>query len=294
VALYFAAATQMHDFRTLQDHVAPTPPRATCCSRARCRTTSRACTPGSSRSGGRARHPAFQTNRNLKLSEGAWAESVPNLEIETNDVKCSHASTVGPIDEDQRFYLESRGVPPRVAERLIVLGFFDEVLDAAARRPTWRRSVRGAKSGAPSSRGDRHDDVTAVCALDDLDPGTARRFDVDGLRIAVVRIGDDVYAIGDTCSHADVSLSEGEVWCEERELECWKHGSTFSLETGEPHHPAGHPAGARLRRRSSTGDDVLVVIRHEHPGDPGLRAAVAGKEILRASTSRCRPARSTP
>jgi Fe-S cluster assembly protein SufD len=54
---------------------------------------------------------------------------VPNLDIRTNDVKCSHASTVGPIDEDQRFYLESRGVRPEVAERLVVLGFFDEVLD---------------------------------------------------------------------------------------------------------------------------------------------------------------------
>jgi Fe-S cluster assembly protein SufD len=72
---------------------------------------------------------AFQTNRNLKLSDTAWAESVPNLEIETNDVKCSHASTVGPVDEEQVFYLESRGVPTEIAERLIVAGFFDEVLD---------------------------------------------------------------------------------------------------------------------------------------------------------------------
>ena len=72
---------------------------------------------------------AVQTNRNLKLSEHAWAESVPNLEIENNDVHCSHASTVGPVDEDQRFYLESRGVPTAVADRLIVGGFFDEVLD---------------------------------------------------------------------------------------------------------------------------------------------------------------------
>jgi Fe-S cluster assembly protein SufD len=72
---------------------------------------------------------AFQTNRNLTLSQGAWAESVPNLEIETNDVKCSHASTVGPIDDDQRFYLESRGIPTEVAERLVVFGFFDEVLE---------------------------------------------------------------------------------------------------------------------------------------------------------------------
>ncbi|MFZ9084339.1 MAG: SufD family Fe-S cluster assembly protein, partial [Ilumatobacteraceae bacterium] len=71
---------------------------------------------------------AYQTNRNLTLSQGAWAESVPNLDIETNDVKCSHASTVGPIDEDQLFYLESRGVRPDVAQRLVVLGFFDEVI----------------------------------------------------------------------------------------------------------------------------------------------------------------------
>ena len=73
-----------------------------------------------------------------------------------------------------------------------------------------------------------------VCAREDLAPGSARCFDVDGHRIAVVRIGDDFYAIGDRCSHADYSLAEGEVYPEEREIECWKHGSTFSLETGEP------------------------------------------------------------
>jgi 3-phenylpropionate/trans-cinnamate dioxygenase ferredoxin subunit len=73
-----------------------------------------------------------------------------------------------------------------------------------------------------------------VCALADLAPGAARRFDVSGRAVAVVRIGDDVYAIGDTCSHADVSLSEGEVFCDAKELECWKHGSSFSLVTGEP------------------------------------------------------------
>jgi 3-phenylpropionate/trans-cinnamate dioxygenase ferredoxin component len=73
-----------------------------------------------------------------------------------------------------------------------------------------------------------------VCALDDLEPGTARKVEVDGRLVALVRIGDDVYAIGDTCSHANVSLSEGEVLVEEREIECWKHGSTFSLLTGEP------------------------------------------------------------
>jgi 3-phenylpropionate/trans-cinnamate dioxygenase ferredoxin subunit len=73
-----------------------------------------------------------------------------------------------------------------------------------------------------------------LCAVDDLPAGTARRFDVDKHRIAVVRIDDDFYAIGDRCTHADFSLAEGELYPEEREIECWKHGSTFSLVTGEP------------------------------------------------------------
>jgi 3-phenylpropionate/trans-cinnamate dioxygenase ferredoxin subunit len=75
---------------------------------------------------------------------------------------------------------------------------------------------------------------TVVCRWSELEPGTARRVEVAGRPVALVRIGDDVYAIGDTCSHADVSLSEGDVLCDEREIECWKHGSTFSLVTGEP------------------------------------------------------------
>jgi Fe-S cluster assembly protein SufD len=128
VAVYFGEGQQMHDFRTKQDHAAP-------------KTTSELLFKGAVEGHARSVYTglikvrkeavgtkAFQTNRNIKLSDGAWAESVPNLDIETNDVQCSHASSVGPIDEDQRFYLESRGVRPEVAERLIVLGFFDEVL----------------------------------------------------------------------------------------------------------------------------------------------------------------------
>ena len=132
LAAYFGEQRQMHDIRTLQDHVAPG-------------TTSNLLFKGAVE--GRAQSiytglihigkqaagvNAFQTNRNIKLSDGAWAHSDPNLEIENNDVRCSHASTIGPVDEDQRFYLESRGVPPSVAERLIVMGFFDEVLDRLA------------------------------------------------------------------------------------------------------------------------------------------------------------------
>jgi len=76
--------------------------------------------------------------------------------------------------------------------------------------------------------------VVDLCGLDDLpDPG-ARRFEVDGRAVAVVRIGTDVYAIGDRCSHQDISLSEGEVDPDDRTIECWKHGSTFDLRTGKP------------------------------------------------------------
>ena len=73
-----------------------------------------------------------------------------------------------------------------------------------------------------------------LCGVDDLGPGEARRFDLGDLRIAVVRIDNDWYAIGDRCSHQDVSLSEGDVHGDSLELECAKHGSCFSLTTGEP------------------------------------------------------------
>jgi Fe-S cluster assembly protein SufD len=129
LAVYFGEGSQLHDFRTVQDHVAPTT-TSNLLFKGAVQDTSRAVYTGLIHIGKQAAGVnAFQTNRNVKLSAGAWAESVPNLEIENNDVHCSHASAVGPVDEDQRFYLESRGVPPRAAERLVVLGFFEEVLD---------------------------------------------------------------------------------------------------------------------------------------------------------------------
>ena len=129
LAVYFGESSQTLDFRTFQDHVAPDT-TSNLLFKGALSDASRSVYSGLIRVRPDARGTnAYQTNRNIKLSEEAWAESVPNLEIETNDVKCSHASTVGPIDEEQRFYLESRGVPPVVAERLIVQGFFDEVLD---------------------------------------------------------------------------------------------------------------------------------------------------------------------
>ena len=128
-AVYFADGARMHDFRTIQDHVAPKT-TSDLLFKGAVSDTARSVYSGLIRVGKEARGTnAYQTNRNLVLSEGAGAESVPNLEIETNDVVCSHASAVGPVDDEQRYYLESRGIPPQVAERLIVLGFFGEVLD---------------------------------------------------------------------------------------------------------------------------------------------------------------------
>jgi Fe-S cluster assembly protein SufD len=127
-AVYFGEGEQMLDFRTFQDHAAPDT-SSNLLFKGAVGGHSRSVYTGLIRVRKNARGTnAFQTNRNIKLSDGAWAESVPNLEIENNDVRCSHASAVGPIDEDQRFYLESRGVPTPIAERLVVTGFFDEVL----------------------------------------------------------------------------------------------------------------------------------------------------------------------
>jgi len=71
---------------------------------------------------------AYQTNRNLLLDEESEAVSIPQLEIKANDVKCSHGSTTGPVPEDQRFYLMSRGLRPEVAEHVLVTGFLYEVM----------------------------------------------------------------------------------------------------------------------------------------------------------------------
>jgi 3-phenylpropionate/trans-cinnamate dioxygenase ferredoxin component len=110
-----------------------------------------------------------------------------------------------------------------------------------------------------SEAGKTHSDTTVrLCSVDDVAPGTAKRFDdVQGHRIALVRIGDDFYALGDRCSHEDYSLAEGEIIEDECEIECWKHGSTFSLKTGEPQSlPAVRPVPVYEIVRE--GDDVLV------------------------------------
>jgi 3-phenylpropionate/trans-cinnamate dioxygenase ferredoxin component len=75
-------------------------------------------------------------------------------------------------------------------------------------------------------------DPVVLCARGDLVSGEARRFSVGDVQVALVRIGDDFYAVADRCSHEDYSLSDGDVWTDECEIECPHHGSTFDLRTG--------------------------------------------------------------
>ena len=71
---------------------------------------------------------AYQSNRNLMLSDEAEAHSLPGLEIQANDVRCTHGATSARIDREQEFYLEARGIKPAQAQELLVFGFFEEVL----------------------------------------------------------------------------------------------------------------------------------------------------------------------
>lgn len=101
--------------------------------------------------------------------------------------------------------------------------------------------------------------MTVVCKFDDIESGTAKRFDVDGTPVAVVRIDDEVFAIGDICSHANVSLSDGEVWCDTKQLECPRHSSSFSLLTGVPETlPATQPVPVYVARVIDGNVDVEV------------------------------------
>jgi 3-phenylpropionate/trans-cinnamate dioxygenase ferredoxin subunit len=98
-----------------------------------------------------------------------------------------------------------------------------------------------------------------LCAAADLAPGAARRFVVDGVGICLAHCVDGFHAVADTCSHEDYSLAEGDVDAERAEIECWKHGSLFSLVTGEPLTlPATRPVA--VYEVAVDNDDVSVVL----------------------------------
>ena len=98
-----------------------------------------------------------------------------------------------------------------------------------------------------------------LCGVADVEPGQARRFTLGSVDIAVIRIGDDWYAIGDTCTHQKISLAEGEIHADQLEIECWKHGSCFSLVDGTPNTlPATRPVATYDVRIDEA--DVMVVL----------------------------------
>lgn len=128
LGLYFGDKDQHFDHNTSQDHLAPHT-RSDLLYKGALDGNSRAAFRGIIRvHSGAQQSDAYQTNRTLLLSEQARADSLPNLEIEADDVKCSHGSTVGQLDPEIIFYLLSRGFSRQQAERLIVLGFLGDVM----------------------------------------------------------------------------------------------------------------------------------------------------------------------
>jgi Fe-S cluster assembly protein SufD len=139
---YFSDGTQHLDYDTFQEHMAPSTTSdfafkgalrddSTCVWRGMIRVERDA-----------QKTNAYQENRNLLLSEKAHADAIPGLEILANDVRCTHAATIGQVDREELFYLMSRGLSKAEAERLIVRGFFSEILDRIELEPV--REALGA------------------------------------------------------------------------------------------------------------------------------------------------------
>jgi Fe-S cluster assembly protein SufD len=100
---------------------------------------------------------AYQANRNLVLSEDALARSIPQLEIEANEVRCTHGATVSPVEEEHLFYLMSRGIDRVTAQKLVVFGFFGDVLDRI-RVPAVREGL--SRAIAAKVEGEQHLEVS--------------------------------------------------------------------------------------------------------------------------------------
>jgi Fe-S cluster assembly protein SufD len=144
---YFADGTQHLDYDTFQEHIAPS-----CTSdfafKGALRDEATAVWRGMIRvERGAQKTNAYQECRNLMLSPTTHAVPIPGLEILANDVRCTHGATVGRVDREQLFYLQSRGLPRSEAERLIVRGFFQEILDRIELEP-----VRDAVTAALEAR----------------------------------------------------------------------------------------------------------------------------------------------
>ena len=145
LGLYIAEGEQHFDHETLQDHIAPHA-SSNLLFKGAITDRSRSVFRGLIRvHPGAQRTDAYQTNRNLILSNEARADSLPNLEIAADDVRCSHAATIGQLDVEEIFYLQSRGLPRMEAMRLVIFGFFGEVLDQLELEEVRKELVRAVE-----------------------------------------------------------------------------------------------------------------------------------------------------
>jgi Fe-S cluster assembly protein SufD len=153
LGLYIGEQGQHFDHQTLQDHIAPHA-SSNLLFKGALQDTARSVFRGLIRVHPKAqRTDAYQTNRNLLLSDKARADSLPNLEIAADDVRCSHAATVGQLDAEEIFYLQSRGIPKREAMRLVIFGFFGEVLEQLKLEEVRAELVRAIEGKLHTARG---------------------------------------------------------------------------------------------------------------------------------------------
>ena len=197
----------------------------------------------------------YEVNRNLILTDGARADSIPNLEIETGEVVgAGHASATGRFDDEQLFYLMARGIPETEARKLVVRGFFAELLDKIP-VPELRERLGAAIEArlAHVRRGwcvrCRSTPPTSACARPPRSPpAPCIAVEVNGTPIALVHGEDgEFYAAYDECSHAQIPLSEGEV----DGLHAGVLAARLALRPAhrQPVRTAGHRAGTGLSRR---------------------------------------------
>ena len=198
----------------------------------------------------------YELNRNLVLTDGARADSVPNLEIETGEiVGAGHASATGRFDDEQLFYLCSRGIDAETARRLVVRGFFADVVQEIG-LPELQDRLMGtieARLGALPGLEEQPVEQAGmsferVCALSDIKEPGSLRVELDDVDIAVVRFEGEVYAIEDQCSHAEVPAERGR----RRGVQGRAHHRVLAARVvlrpahRRTHQPAGHRAGVRL------------------------------------------------
>ena len=166
----------------------------------------------------------YESNKNLVLTDGCRADSVPNLEIETGEiVGAGHASTTGRFDDEQLFYLRSRGISESEARRLVVHGFFADIIRkiGVPELESQLLETLEAELAVNINAGWLMSEFVRACRAADVAPESAIPVEIGGTELAIVHSDGQFYAIADECSHASIPLSEGDG---DGEIECYLHG----------------------------------------------------------------------